>query len=529
VEAPVDILLVDDNPNNLLALEALLSDIGARFVKARSGVDALKCLLEQDFALIILDIQMPDMDGFETAAMIRGRERSRRIPIIFLTAFNRSDTQVHRGYALGAVDFLFKPIVPEILRSKVAVFADLYRKTEEVRRQAEQLRIAERQAHERRLAVAELEARAQVLAEADRRKDEFMAVMAHELRNPLTPIATALATLRRAQPGTLPFERAHEAMERQVQHLVRLVDGLLDASRYTAGTIELRHQSVDLGAVVQQAVQMSQPLFTSRGHALTVDLPDEPREFVADPDRVAQLLVNLLNNAARCTDPGGQVQLSARWDGDDVELRVRDNGRGIRPELLPRIFELFVHSDRARDRAEGRFAVGLAMVKRIAELHGGSVSAHSPGEGRGAEFVVRLPRLRERPAAAEAAAPPVQPASDLSRHILIVDDNPDIRATLADQLEMLGHRVEVAESGHEGLERIRAAHPELALIDISLPGLDGYRVAQILQSEPDLRTRLVAMTGYGQPEDRRRSLEAGFMAHLVKPIDLDDLFRLLAT
>src|SRR5690606_34718907 len=168
--------------------------------------------------------------------------------------------------------------VPEILRSKVAVFADLYRKTEEVRRQAEQLRIAERQARAPP-AVAELEARAQVLAEADRRKDEFMAVMAHELRNPLTPIATALATLRRAQPGTLPFERAHEAMERQVQHLVRLVDGLLDASRYTAGTIELRHQSVDLGAVVQQAVQMSQPLFTSRGHALTVDLPDEPREF----------------------------------------------------------------------------------------------------------------------------------------------------------------------------------------------------------------------------------------------------------
>lgn len=527
MEAPVDILLVDDNPNNLLALEALLSDIGARFVKARSGVDALKCLLEQDFALIILDIQMPDMDGFETAAMIRGRERSRRIPIIFLTAFNRSDTQVHRGYALGAVDFLFKPIVPEILRSKVAVFADLYRKTEEVRRQAEQLRVAERQAHERRLAVAELEARAQVLAEADRRKDEFMAVMAHELRNPLTPIATALETLRRAQPGAQQLERARQAMERQVQHLVRLVDGLLEASRYTAGTIALRRQNVDLAAVVQQAVQMSQPLLNDRRHTLDIALPEGRTELVADPDRVAQMIVNLLNNAARCTDPGGVIELSARSDEGGVELRVRDHGRGIRPELLPRIFELFVHSDRARDRAEGGFAVGLAMVKRLAELHGGSVAANSGGEGKGAEFVIRLPHVAGAPV--EAPAPPVQPVADLSRHILIVDDNPDIRATLADQLELLGHRVEVAESGHEGLERIRAAHPELALIDISLPGLDGYRVAQILQSEPDMRTRLVAMTGYGQPEDRRRSLEAGFMAHLVKPIDLDDLFRLLAT
>ncbi|HEY8378425.1 MAG TPA: response regulator, partial [Nannocystis sp.] len=516
MEPPVDILLVDDNPNNLLALEALLSDIGARFVKARSGVDALKCLLEQDFALIILDIQMPDMDGFETAAMIRGRERSRRIPIIFLTAFNRSDTQVHRGYALGAVDFLFKPIVPEILRSKVAVFADLYRKTEEVRRQAEQLRAAERQDAERRVAVAELQARAAALAEADRRKDEFLAVMAHELRNPLTPITTALETLRYAQPGTLQLERARQAMERQVQHLVRLVDGLLDASRYTAGTIELRKQKVGVAAVVQQAAQMSQPLITERRHALAIDLADPRLECIADPDRLTQILVNLLNNAARCTDPGGRIELVARRDGDMLELCVRDNGRGIGPDLLPRIFDLFVHSDRARDRAEGAFAVGLAMVKRLAELHGGVALARSEGEGKGSEFIVRIPLGAEVPAEAPAERPP---APDGARHIIIVDDNPDICATLADQLELLGHRVEVAETGDEAIVRIRRSRPEIALIDISLPGLDGYAVARILSADPSLRTRLVAMTGYGQPEDRRRALEAGFCAHLVKPID----------
>jgi CheY-like chemotaxis protein len=316
-------------------------------------------------------------------------------------------------------------------------------------------------------------------------------------------------------------------MERQVQHLVRLVDGLLDASRYTAGTIELRKQKIGVAAVVQQAAQMSQPLMTQKQHTLEIALPDGKLECVADPDRVAQILVNLLNNAARCTDPGGQIQLEARRDDEMLELRVRDNGRGIRPELLPQIFDLFVHSDRARDRAEGAFAVGLAMVKRLAELHGGVAMAHSRGEGHGSEFVVRLPIGAD--VTVEAPVAPRPRAPETPRHIVIVDDNPDIRTTLADQLELLGHRVEVAETGHEGLERIRAACPEVALIDISLPGLDGYGVARALSADPSLRTRLVAMTGYGQPEDRRRALAAGFCAHLVKPIDLDDLFRLLAT
>jgi signal transduction histidine kinase/DNA-binding response OmpR family regulator len=703
LEAPVDILLVDDNPNNLLALEALLSDIGARFVKARSGADALKCLLEQDFALIILDIQMPDMDGFETAAMIRGRERSRRIPIIFLTAFNRSDTQVHKGYALGAVDFLFKPIVPEVLRSKVAVFADLFRKTEEVRRQAEMLRAAERQVHERRLAeerqrweasllrqqieqerrsnsylhvlanfanqllavrepkrflgvtfqevaelfdlevyncylvegerlrllsvspggeavsppvcdlgvglpgvvaqrrepvllhdpasaadpalepargqlraavcypllvdgrlvgtlcfatrerdridddavevvriiadqtaialersrlVQELQNRAEALAEADRRKDEFLAMLAHELRNPLAPITSALKIFQLVETAQPQITRARDAMERQVQHLVRIVDGLLDAARLTAGTIELHKETIDVAAVLQQAAQMSQPLIAEKHHQLVVSLPKDRVELFADPDRLAQIVVNLLDNAARYTDPGGRIELDAHGEGDELVIRVRDTGRGIKQEMLARIFGLFVQSPRNRELAQGGLGVGLTLVKRLTELHGGSITAHSAGEGHGSEFVVRLPRA-VAPKAAPARPIPRFVPEGRSRHILIVDDNPDIRTTLADQLELLGHKVEVAATGQEGIDRVRESRPEIALVDISLPGLDGYGVARILRADPSVQTRLVAMTGYGQPEDRRRALDAGFFAHLVKPIDIDDLFRLL--
>jgi signal transduction histidine kinase/DNA-binding response OmpR family regulator len=704
LEAPVDILLVDDNPNNLLALEALLSDIGARFVKARSGADALKCLLEQDFALIILDIQMPDMDGFETAAMIRGRERSRRIPIIFLTAFNRSDTQVHKGYALGAVDFLFKPIVPEVLRSKVAVFADLFRKTEEVRRQADQLRSVERQMHERRLTeerqrweasllrqqieqerrsnsylhvlanfanqllvvrdprrflgatflevselfglevyncylvdgerlrllgvspgaesstpqvcefgsdlpglvaqrrepvllhdaasasepaleparranlraavgypllvdgrlvgtlcfatrerdridddavevvriiadqtaialersrlVQELQNRAEALAEADRRKDEFLAMLAHELRNPLAPITSALKIFQLVETTQPQVVRARDAMERQVQHLVRIVDGLLDAARLTAGTIELHKESIDIAAVLQQAAQMSQPLIAEKHHKLDVTLPKDRLELFADPDRLAQIVVNLLDNAARYTDPGGQIELKARGEGDELVISVRDTGRGIKPELLQRIFGLFVQTPRNRELAQGGLGVGLTLVKRLTELHGGTITAHSAGEGHGSEFTVRLP-LAVAPKAAPARPIPRFVPEGKSRHILIVDDNPDIRTTLADQLELLGHKVEVAATGQEGVDRVRESKPEIALVDISLPGLDGYGVARILRADPSVQTRLVAMTGYGQPEDRRRALDAGFFAHLVKPIDIDDLFRLL--
>jgi signal transduction histidine kinase len=416
---------------------------------------------------------------------------------------------------------------------------------------------------ERARLVGELQTRAEALAEADRRKDEFLAMLAHELRNPLVPIMTGLKTFQLIEPKVPKLQRARDAMERQVRHMVRLVDDLLDVSRVTAGKIELRKDVVDVAAIVQQAVQTSQPLMAEKSHELAISLPGERLELVVDPARLAQIISNLLSNAAKYTDPGGRIELSAAAVGADVEIHIKDNGRGIRPEMLPQVFGLFVQSDRTLDMAQGGLGVGLTLVKRLVELHGGTVSARSAGEGTGSEFIVRLPgfnrahdlpppprvptepvltteELATRTAEHEArnsdsgvdlihATPPkaAPPPSTRRLRVLVVDDNPDIRATLHDLLEMQGHEVHTAEDGPEAIERVIALRPEVALVDIGLPGMDGCQVARTLRATPDLRVRLVAMTGYGQAEDRRRALDAGFDAHVVKPVELDELSRLL--
>lgn len=326
--------------------------------------------------------------------------------------------------------------------------------------------------------------------------------------------------------------------------MVRLVDDLLDVSRVTAGKIELRKDLVDVGVIVQQAVQTSQPMMAEKQHELRVALPPDPLELIVDPARLAQIVCNLLSNAAKYTDNGGRIELSAAPVGELVELRVRDNGRGIRSEMLPQVFGLFVQSDRTLDMAQGGLGVGLTLVKRLVELHGGTITARSAGEGAGSEFIVRLPGVSRRQAeryvppprrdvTGEFRAPsPVLPDGEElepARHlrILVVDDNADIRATLRDLLEMQGHRVEVAEDGPQAFERVLATRPDVAIVDIGLPGMDGFSLARALRQDPKMRTRLVAMTGYGQAEDRRRALDAGFEAHVVKPVELDDLLRLL--
>jgi signal transduction histidine kinase len=377
---------------------------------------------------------------------------------------------------------------------------------------------------ERARLLGELQQRADALAEGDRRKDEFLAMLAHELRNPLVPILTGLKTLQMADLQTAKLVRARDAIERQVRHMVRLVDDLLDVSRVTAGKIDLRKDIIDLATVVQQAVQTSQPHLRDKQHTLELRLPGDLPALIADPARLAQILSNLLNNAAKYTDPGGRIVLSAVADGDSIELRVADNGRGIRPDMLPAVFDLFVQSNRTLELAQGGLGVGLTLIKRLVELHGGSVRAHSEGEGRGSEFIVRLPGVVQ-----------VQPTPALARlplaarrlRILVVDDQPDIRETVRDLLELLGHDISVAADGHEAVERVLADRPDVALVDIGLPGLDGYQVAQALRRAAGLTTRLIAMTGFGQAEDRERALAAGFFAHLIKPVDLDDLARLL--
>jgi signal transduction histidine kinase/DNA-binding response OmpR family regulator len=735
----VDILLVDDSPGNLLALESILADLGQNIVKASSGSEALKRLLDQDFALILMDIQMPGMDGFETAELIRARERSRLIPIVFLTAYTRTDAQIFKGYSVGAVDFLFKPIVPEILKSKVSVFVDLFKKTEEVKRQAQLLREAEAREHDRKLEearrsyeahllreemeherrvaeaqalradelqraeealrrsndrlrllsetanrllvgsrpqefidgiysrlaahlglevymnylveeegkslrldsfggispevadqqrvcgfgeticglvaatrsrtiaenvlestdpekehlrdigitayacypllaegrllgtlsfgtrrrasfqpdelqvmqvvsdqvavalerarlITELSRRAKDLAEADRRKDEFLAMLAHELRNPLAPMLNAVHMLRLGgEPSDAVQRRAVAAMDRQVRHMIRLVDDLLDVSRIELGKVELRKETVTLESVVEHAVQTSRPLIEDRHHKLSLLMPPEPVLVVADPTRLAQVIANLLNNAAKYTDPGGSIWLTCKQSGADLTICVRDNGMGLSSEMLSRVFELFVQSERGADRAQGGLGIGLTLVRSLAEMHGGSVSAHSEGIGRGCEFTVELPIVvaseRQGASASDAPRPSKRDgaAAPASLRVVVVEDNEDIRDTLKDLLEMCGHEVEVAEDGTSGVEMTLAAQPDVALIDIGLPGLDGYEVARRLRAQMTgpQRTRLIALTGYGQPDDRRRALEAGFDDHLVKPVDFDDLTRLL--
>ena len=555
-ERKANILLVDDQPSNLLALEAILEDLGQNLVRATSGEEALRCLLEDDFAVILMDVKMPGLDGIETAALIRERERCAHTPIIFLTAFERSEVEVFKGYRLGAVDYLFKPPQPEVLRSKVAVFVELYLKTEQVREQAEQLRLNERQAWEMerlRAEAARDKKIADTLKEVDRRKDEFLAMLAHELRNPLAPLLNA-AHLVQASNSPETLAAAGEIIERQVRHMARLIDDLLDVSRINSGKIQLRKERVILADVVKRAVESVEPLMKTRRHELTVSLPPEPVRLHADPTRLEQVLSNLLNNAAKYTPEGGHIALEVepplpelgRNGPAEVVIVVRDDGVGIPEDMLERIFDLFAQVGRSLNSAsQWGLGIGLALVRRLVEMHGGSVKAYSEGPDKGSQLVVRLPAeasASSRPAApanglkpeASARGAAVGPLAESSGQgeplrILVVDDSRDAAETLGLLLRALGHEVRTAYDGPSGLEAAQEHRPDVVLLDIGLPHMDGYEVATRLRQQPATRAALlVAMTGFGQEQDRQRSLAAGFDYHLVKPVDPTELQNLLA-
>jgi len=369
----------------------------------------------------------------------------------------------------------------------------------------------------------------EALRDADRRKDEFLAMLAHELRNPLAPIKNSLAVLRLGTADAATTERVRAVMERQVTQMVRLVDDLMEVSRIRRGRIELKRERVALAAIVQSAVETSRPLVEAAGHQLGVLLPEEPVVLDADPVRLAQVLTNLLNNAAKYTDPGGQIWLSAWREGANLVLSVRDTGVGIPPEQLPSVFDLFSQADRSYGRAQGGLGIGLTLVRALVELHDGSVEARSDGPGKGSEFVVRLPLPNE-------AAMPVaerrsgEPARDVSHHrVLVVDDNRDAAESLAALISLRGADVGVAHDGVAALQALASERPGLVLLDIGMPGMDGYEVARRMRACPEGRdVTLVALTGWGQSEDRRRSHSAGFDAHLVKPVELEELDALLA-
>jgi signal transduction histidine kinase/CheY-like chemotaxis protein len=363
--------------------------------------------------------------------------------------------------------------------------------------------------------------------EADRRKDEFLAMLAHEQRNPLAPVRSAAHILAQ-DAGLGPQARwATEVLGRQVGQLTRLVDDLLDVSRIARGKINLRVGPVELAAVVARAVETSRPLLDARRQQLTVSLPPGPLRLRGDEARMAQALANLLNNAAKYTDEGGRIGLTAEAEAGEFVVRVRDTGCGIAPELLPRVFEAFTQADRSLDRAQGGLGIGLAIVRGLVELHGGTVEARSQGPGKGSEFVVRLPA----PAEADLPAPeaPARDGPAPPRRVLVVDDNRDAADSIALLLALWGHEAAVAYDGPTAVALARECRPEVVLLDLGLPGMTGYDVAARLRAEPALScTRLLALTGYGAEEDRRRTQAARFDGHLLKPVDPDLLREALA-
>jgi PAS domain S-box-containing protein len=638
---PVDILVVDDTPQNLVTIEAVLDDPGIRLVPVRSAREALRYLLGHEVAAILLDVNMPDMDGFEAASLIRGRPSSAHTPILFLTAYP-GEAPLTRAYSLGAVDYMLTPVQPEVLRAKVSVFADLYRKSAEVTRQAELLREAEHRLRQRAEdALRESEGRFRVLCtcapvaifqtdgegrcqyvspmwettteqpselaagfgwaegiapgagdavmdswraaaasahpwvfeqqrrsatgaprwlqarvspivsatgvtghvgtvedvtphklqeerlrEADRRKDEFLAMLAHELRNPLAAISSAAVIAR--TPG-MESRRAWstEVIARQVQHLSKLVDDLLDVSRITLGKIQLQRAVFDFSGVLTRAFDAVHATFDARHQRLDAELTHRPLWVEGDETRLEQVLVNLLGNASKYSDDGSTIELRAGRHHDDIVVRVRDHGIGIEPAALGRIFELFAQADAGLDRTKGGLGIGLSLARRITELHGGHLTALSEGLGRGSEFVLTLPAAR-----AAVDAPDTRPAGQRSGagsacpSVLVVDDNADAVEALKLLLESAGHRVFTAYDGEQALACAQAAQPDVVLLDIGLPRLNGFEVARRLRVMTP-RILLVAVSGYGQEQDRRQSREAGFDHHLVKPVDLDALLALL--
>ncbi len=379
----------------------------------------------------------------------------------------------------------------------------------------------------------ELRLRVTQLAEADKRKDEFLATLAHELRNPLAPIHNALEIMLLPDADESMNDLARSIMERQLKSLVRLVDDLLDMSRITQGKIELRRQNVELASVVAQAIETVRPLIDRQKHELTVSLPTEPVSIYADPTRLSQIIANLLNNAAKYSDQRGHIWLTAGREENQIVLQVRDAGIGIDPQVLPQIFEMFVQAEKGHGRTHGGMGIGLTLVRRLVELHGGSIEASSAGLGQGSEFTIRLPMVSEPQTAIgnqSANGNGAIAASDaVHEPILIVDDNVDAAKTLAMLLRGKGYPVHTLHDGPAALAWLAAHVPLMILLDIGMPVVDGYEVARRIRQQPEFRNvPLIALTGWGQPEDRRRSAEVGFDHHLVKPIDIADLNRLLA-
>lgn len=534
MDAPVEILLVDDEPMNLAALQAILEDPGYRLWQAADADAALKLLLAHDVAAIILDIKLPGMNGFELARMIKDTKRFRDTPIVFLTAHLLDDQDVIAGYGAGGADYLTKPVNPKILRQKVAVFAELFRKSRQLAKvNAELARLNENLEARVKERTLELENSEAALRVAAAQKDEFLAVLAHELRNPLAPLRTGVDLLLRAHGDTAPplVVRTLGAMNRQLGHMVRLIDDLLEVSRISRGLLALKKEPTDLATVVTSTVESVRGWFEKREHTLSVSV--EPGLFAhADATRVAQIVTNLLHNANKFTPNRGSVRVEARKDGAQVAIAVIDSGAGVPPDQLEHVFGMFARVARPEVSTDTGLGIGLALSRRLAELHDGSLELVSEGEGRGSQFTLRLPLAGElegrvTPAIRDSERPtPIE--STPTFDVVVVEDNEDVATVLVDWLSQAGHRVNVALSGQAGIAAIEASRPDVVICDLGLPDLDGFGVCGQVRLLPALaQPVMVALTGWGRDEDVRRGVEAGFDYHLVKPVAPEGLREVL--
>jgi signal transduction histidine kinase len=519
------ILVVNDDPSSLMALVGLLSswekEISCEIITAQSGEETLRQALHHDFAVILLDVNMPGMDGFETAEAIHLRPRSASTPIIFITAYLADEMNRLKGYQKGAVDYLFTPIIPQILKAKLAVFIGLAKKSLELKFQTNTLdkRTKELVAINARL---EFEMNERKVAEHENRaKDQFLAMLGHELRNPVSAICSAASLINAADVKAESVKHAKEIIERQSRHLGHIVDDLLDLSRVMSGKMVLDRQPVDISMLVAACVETLTVTGRTKDYAL--DIHTEPAWVHADPTRVEQIITNLLDNALKYTPPGGKITIEVHVRADEVELSVHDSGIGMSSTLLSQIFNVFVQGEQTPDRPQGGLGIGLALVRQLITLHGGTVIADSKGIGCGSSFILRLPKMKEPDKQIQV---PAISSSRETYKVLLIEDNEDAREMISVLLTSHGHTVMQAADGLEGLQRAAEERPDAIVIDIGLPGIDGHEVARRLRAGSSTNgVPLIALTGYGLEHDKQCALRAGFDMHLVKPVSTNALIE----
>jgi signal transduction histidine kinase len=554
VRRPVNILVVDDRDENLIAVEAVLSDPGYRLVRARSGREALKEVLDQDFALILLDVVMPGVDGYETATLIRERPRSRQTPIIFLTANDWGAQHVFRGYTVGAVDYLVKPVPADVLRSKVAVFVELFNRQEALRVAQEELErtiqertkelaqanvalsaeIEERTKIEReRVQLLRREQAARLEAErANRLKDEFLATLSHELRTPLNAIMGWAHVLGQSSHDRDTVSRAATVIRQNATSQSQLIDDILDVSRIVGGRLVLDTTLVDLHKVIDDAIDSLMPAASAKAIQITRTFDREIR-VIGDRDRLQQVVWNLVSNALKFTPKGGRVEVSLTDVDGDAQIAVADSGIGISAEFLPFVFDRFRQADSSMSRRHSGLGLGMAIVRHLVELHGGTVSVESPGENQGTTFRLRL--ARHTGAAPEVPEAPVRSMPELvdaelehltGVHVLIVEDDTDSRNVLAVLLQRLGAIVEAVSSAKEAFDRVTHRPPDVLVSDIGMPDEDGYSLMRrVRQIRTDRKLPAIALTAYARKQDAEAAFAAGYDCHLPKPVAPADLIR----